>query len=302
MRVNENSRLNTQKIVGLPGYEHFPTIGIVNKLDDSQLEPVEQAQRTVFLGSFKLENYDNTDAVRPSSIKDLEVAELDTENDLVKIKFTAPGDDGDIGQAARYELKAAYDPQFLLINDDIEYKNENTSEEHHSLLLEIVSSSFNNLTPNRAGYKEEFQFRIDKFKSQKTISLKMRAIDFGENYGEWSPILTIKLDKTVVLSSNLRLFQPNTSEASALNQDVSQKNNSTDPYDLDTAKSYSNFIIFLISLFATIGIIQIIFLVVLAILDARDRRRQKSTKGKKNIDDEIEIKSNDNDGLLIARV
>lgn len=293
--MNENSVLNTQKLVGLPGYEHFPTIGIVNKLDDSIVQPLEQAQRTAFIGSFSLDNYDDTDLVRPSCIRDLEVVELDAANDLVQVKFTAPGDDGDIGQAARYEIKASYEPEHLFINDDLNYKssvvdvlpisNNTATEEHHTLLIEIVSSTFTNLAPNIAGFKENFQFRIDKFKSQKTISLKMRAVDFNENYGDWSPVLVVKLDKEVTLARSLRFYvakpeEDDENKAAALNQEASELEFSKPKLltDLSSTRSYSNFVFFLISLFATIGIIQILFLVVLAILDIRDRRKNDDIK------------------------
>ena len=40
---------------------------------------------------------DNNDLIKPSIIKDLRVDELDMVNNLVTLKFTAPGDNHDIG-------------------------------------------------------------------------------------------------------------------------------------------------------------------------------------------------------------
>ena len=40
------------------------------------------------------------DLIKPSKIKDLRVANLDLDNKLVVFKFTAPGDNGDIGNGS----------------------------------------------------------------------------------------------------------------------------------------------------------------------------------------------------------
>jgi hypothetical protein len=47
-----------QKIVGTSGIEHYPTIGIVNKLDaEAVTNSVDEFQRTFNLGHFMLTNY-----------------------------------------------------------------------------------------------------------------------------------------------------------------------------------------------------------------------------------------------------
>lgn len=241
-----------QKIVGVPGYEHFPTIGVVNKLDESSLEVMEPTQRTMFIGSFELAAYDEIDMISPAAIKDLEVVELDTDENLVKLKFTAPGDDGDQGKAAKYEMKAAYIPENLMTSDvyqsddNINSSNTISTDDKHTLAIEIVSSTFIDYVPNAAGFKEIFNINITKFKTEKAFSFKLRAIDSFNNAGDWSPILTIKLDKNVMLSSRLRYFAMQLDEkAFALNLDVTT-NTYKNFQDLDSARSYSKLVIFLI--------------------------------------------------------
>ena len=83
--------------------------------------------------------------------------------------------------------------------------NENLIEKY-ILTVDISNSSFQNLTPNQGGYEEYFKIRIDKFKKN-TISIKIRAVDSNKNYAKWSPILIIKLNKNVTLSSNLKHYE-----------------------------------------------------------------------------------------------
>jgi hypothetical protein len=47
-----------QKIVGSPNFEHYPTIGIVNKINlDYHLVPIEEISRTASIGSFTLKDF-----------------------------------------------------------------------------------------------------------------------------------------------------------------------------------------------------------------------------------------------------
>ena len=52
--------VNMQKIVGMNSVEHYPTIGVINKLDESIFFPIEEVQRTKFIGSFVLENFEGS--------------------------------------------------------------------------------------------------------------------------------------------------------------------------------------------------------------------------------------------------
>jgi hypothetical protein len=44
-------------------FEHFPTIGVINKLDDSIYQPIDHVQRTNFIGSFILVDFDGNDLI-----------------------------------------------------------------------------------------------------------------------------------------------------------------------------------------------------------------------------------------------
>jgi hypothetical protein len=47
-----------QKIVGMPDLEHYPTIGIVNKINlDVLTTPIHDIQRVISVDSFILNNY-----------------------------------------------------------------------------------------------------------------------------------------------------------------------------------------------------------------------------------------------------
>ena len=56
--TNQYSMVNMQKIVGMNSVEHYPTIGVINKLDESIFFPIDEVQRTKFIGSFVLENFE----------------------------------------------------------------------------------------------------------------------------------------------------------------------------------------------------------------------------------------------------
>ena len=107
-------------------------------------------------------------------------------------------------------MKASYDPQVL---HDFDYFTEEENQDASSLKLienlmvplEIQSSSFVDLTPNQGGYEEHMTFSIKNLKED-SISLKIRAVDRNNNYGEWSPVLTVKLNKIVKLSKGLKHY------------------------------------------------------------------------------------------------
>lgn len=49
-----------QKIVGSPNFEHYPSIGIVNKINlDDHLVPIEEISRTTSIGSFILKDFNS---------------------------------------------------------------------------------------------------------------------------------------------------------------------------------------------------------------------------------------------------
>jgi hypothetical protein len=95
--------MNTQQIVGNPQMEHYPKIGLINRISLEDLtNSVQDFQRTFFIGHFILDNFiSGIDYQGPSKIKDLRILESDLESKVVKLGFTAPGDDADLGSGKK---------------------------------------------------------------------------------------------------------------------------------------------------------------------------------------------------------
>ena len=50
--------MSLQKLIGAAGYEHYPKIGIVNKISSEEMEsPIQNVQRVVYLSAFTLNNF-----------------------------------------------------------------------------------------------------------------------------------------------------------------------------------------------------------------------------------------------------
>jgi hypothetical protein len=54
--------------------------------------------------TFNILIVEKQDLIKPSTIKDLRVADLDLNNHLVTLKFTAPGDNADLGTGLQTDL------------------------------------------------------------------------------------------------------------------------------------------------------------------------------------------------------
>jgi hypothetical protein len=163
--------------------------------------------------------------LKPGQIKDLQVEKLNIENGdrilSVKLNFTATGDDGDLGTAAFYDIKAMNDPAILQEFEDIEYDPDelrklsdvdSLSQNHplfdYLLPLNITSSSFDNFVPNQSGTPEHFLIDLTDLALQYySICIKMRAIDLNGNKGEWSHVMVIKLSNKIKLAKNLRHYK-----------------------------------------------------------------------------------------------
>ncbi len=144
-------------------------------------------------------------------IKDIYVSELDEINGLATLRFTAPGDNANIGTAFRYDIKACYDPKILLDYDFYETDPESGQKteliNNNLVQLQIVNSSFSNNAPNQGGYEEYLTFSTKNL-NRETVSIKIRAVDEHKNWARWSPIVTVKLSKQVKLAPNLRHYDP----------------------------------------------------------------------------------------------
>lgn len=197
--------VNTRKIVGINSFDHFPTLGHISKLDESVFSHIDQVQRTSFIGSFNLKNFNVTrDLMPPSTVKDLRVTSLNETGNQVTLKFTAPGDNADVGTSLQYDIRASYNPKHLY-EESHDYE---TFEQPDVLLpVRIEAASFQNLTPNQGGYDEFMTLDTSVYSDKDTVSLKIRAIDANGNHGQWSPILTIKLSREVKLAPSLKHFE-----------------------------------------------------------------------------------------------
>ena len=228
-----------QKLVGSPNFEHYPSIGVVNKINlEYHLVAIEEISRTTSIGSFVLKDFNSNifrinfkykyqwdfsftlddDLIAPSEIKDLYIDKIETANKYVKFTFTSPGDDGDLGVASEYQIICSYD-----INDLLDEKHDNQNK---SLPIYIISSSFDRSVlnkPNQAGFSEYFLLNTSSYEG-KAFSLKMRAVDASGNCGKWTWPLTIKLTDEIELSPQLRHYSSIESSLSLLNEKKKNEN------------------------------------------------------------------------------
>lgn len=117
---------------------------------------------------------------------DLRVDEIDYGKKQVKMSFTAPGDNLDLGRVAKYDLKCSTDYEFLLSYDESSSGGSITSEKSKSIKsnnetvlddeveedprilknLTVVSSTFEwsssseRQAPNQAGFAESFTIDV----------------------------------------------------------------------------------------------------------------------------------------------
>lgn len=287
-----------QKLVGSFDLEHYPSIGITNKLEqDEIILPIEKFQRTINLGHFVLNNFSSEiDLTPPSRIKDLRVIESDLESKVVKIVFTAPGDDSDLGTAIYYDIKCSYDLDYLIDYEDEKSKTTpstmritssnatttttttTTSNEDDGDLVEfmlpisLVSASFKDYKPNQGGSREYFVLNTDIYSSgEDIVGIKIRAADASGNLGQWSNLVTIKLNSNLKFSANVK---PATD--GAIKQNVSsawiQKNMMQINNKLKEDRYFYYFIIFIICL-SLILLVQILMIVVLTVNKFRRARK-----------------------------
>ena len=73
--------------------------------------------------------------------------------------------------------------------------------EEHLLPINILQSSFKE-HPSQSGNKESFVLLIGNYEGE-TISIKIRAVDASGNNGEWSNIVTVKLNDKIKLSPQI---------------------------------------------------------------------------------------------------
>ena len=262
-----------QKIVGNSDIEHYPTVGIVNKLDiDMITRSVDEFQRTFNLGHFMLRNFTpDMDYIKPSKIKDLHIVESDLESKIVKLVFTAPGDDADLGTAIYYDIKCSYDLEYLI---RYESSNENSTEDEYILPISLASSSFKNYKPNQGGTKEYFVLITDIYSSNEDIlGLKLRASDASGNLGEWSNMVIVKLNNEIKFSPHMNHFAVGANKLAAYTAEKSTL------MKMKEDRYFYYFLIFIACL-SLILIVQIVMIAVLTLNKLRYAREKSNKKGK----------------------
>ena len=123
---------------------------------------------------------------------------------MFEFSFTAPGDDGDIGQAMAYEIILMSNSIALLYHDNPDYKKPKDFIVPQGELLNFELNS--NFVPKVYGEKEIFKIKVHLNKSIDLIALKVRARDKNGNIGEWSPVVTIKLNNKYSLAHGILNF------------------------------------------------------------------------------------------------
>nr|XP_034979595.1 calcium-activated chloride channel regulator 1-like [Zootoca vivipara] len=125
-------------------------------------------------GSFVVSGVPNTgtkpqDVFPPCQITDLEV-ELAADDDEFLLSWTAPGNDYDVGQAERYEIKMS----------------ENPLELRDASFDSATSVNTTGLTVEVAGVKQSFQYKSEKLTKENgsSIYFAIRAIDGSNNTGK----------------------------------------------------------------------------------------------------------------------
>jgi hypothetical protein len=137
----------------------------------------------------------------------LKVEKITLKDLIFQLSFTAPGDDGDMGRCTRYEIKIMTNPVTLLYEENDEYKKPKDYKIPHdyNLNFEIISDS----KPNEYGKKEKIRLKLNKVEID-LVSIKIRAIDENENKGEWSSVVSIKLNTNEIkLADGIRNYDRN---------------------------------------------------------------------------------------------
>ncbi|XP_060132734.1 calcium-activated chloride channel regulator 1-like [Zootoca vivipara] len=170
-------------------------------------------------GSFVVSGVPNTkppDVFPPCQITDLEV-ELAADDDEFLLSWTAPGNDYDVGQAERYEIKMS----------------ENPLELRDTSFDSATSVNTTGLTVEVAGVKQSFQYKSEKLTKENgsSIYFAIRAIDGSNNAGKpsnaaravvvFSTLPTTPISSTTstahITSTNVKPTGANDPESSVIN-------------------------------------------------------------------------------------
>jgi len=165
-----------------PTNENFATVD-ARDLDDFE--------RTESIGGFEYSGPDlanASDSFPPSKVIDLTAHQVDVDDVTkgIKLKFTAPGDDFDVGQASRYEIRYTYNDTSSLIN--------NFTYEKEILPVNVIYGDLNN--PTKAGNIENFTITLNDLPKSENITkigFALRTMDDSGNEAEISNVAVLDL-------------------------------------------------------------------------------------------------------------
>jgi len=149
-------------------------------------EDIDDFERTESLGGFEYDGpeiSEASDLFEPSRVLDFAANQIDV-NDVTKgigLQFTAPGDDFDVGQASRYELRYTYNDTSSLHN--------NFKLEREILAENMINGDLS--SPLSAGNVENFTVVINDLPSSENIvkiGFALRAIDEAGNAADVSNV------------------------------------------------------------------------------------------------------------------
>ncbi|XP_078615888.1 calcium-activated chloride channel regulator 4A-like isoform X2 [Branchiostoma floridae x Branchiostoma japonicum] len=145
-------------------------------------QPVESFERQSAAGVFQLLDYKSEDGFPPSRITDLEVVKVSYTDRTVLLRWTAPGDDYDQGQASQYDMRMSRDTKSLRAGFD------RAAPVNGSM---VTSGSLTNPVP--AGSHEYIQVLVP-LTDDKTIVFAVTALDDNGNTGGNSNFVSVTFD------------------------------------------------------------------------------------------------------------
>eukprot|EP00058_Branchiostoma_floridae_P006234 XP_002591722.1 hypothetical protein BRAFLDRAFT_80817 [Branchiostoma floridae] len=156
-------------------------------ISTTSYQPVESFERQSAAGVFQLLDYKSEDGFPPSRITDLEVVKVSYTDRTVLLRWTAPGDDYDQGQASQYDMRMSRDTKSLRAGFD------RAAPVNGSM---VTSGSLTNPVP--AGSHEYIQVLVP-LTDDKTIVFAVTKT-FIDEHKHTQVLVPLTDDKTVVFA------------------------------------------------------------------------------------------------------
>jgi len=154
-------------------------------------EELDDFERTESIGGFEYSGPDlanASDSFPPSKVIDLTANQVDVDDVTkgIKLQFTAPGGNFDVGQASIYEIRYTYNDTSSLIN--------NFTYEKEILSVNVLYGDLNN--PAQAGNIENFTITLNDLPTSENVTkigFALRTIDDSGNEAEISNVAVLDL-------------------------------------------------------------------------------------------------------------